>query len=256
MRPARVWSRTPPRCAPRSSAAGCSAWRASRERRSPCATSGATTRPPTATPNANASSAPRAKPRRSRPTALGGVANGAKDSVFGDGAEAVAPSGALPPGMRTSPEPGSAQGRAPGPRATPRAGSSSATWAPMPREAVRPVERMAATVIMRAGRRGADAVVGVAARGPQPGVGAHGLKAVEGRKAGDGLVEDLADGVGADGPVGLVFQVDGGGSGDDLAVDGGEDEDALGARCGDGQQDAVEGRPAREVKTKNSPLRG
>jgi hypothetical protein len=52
----------------------------------------------------------------------------------------------------------------------------------------------------------------------------------------------------------LVVLVDGGGSGDDLAVEGGEDEDALGSLRGDGQQDAVEEGPAGQLEDEELAL--
>ena len=92
---------------------------------------------------------------------------------------------------------------------TPSSATIAHTRSAIPSEAVRPVERIAATFTRRAhARDGADQVVDAAARRTQAGVGGDRLGALERRVHGGRLRQDLVARLGTHRPVVLVLLVD------------------------------------------------
>ena len=97
-----------------------------------------------------------------------------------------------------------------------------------PSDAVRPVERIAATLIeLRARARAPDHVVHAAPGGPQPRVARRSARRPRARAAARPPSPAPRARLGPHAPVALVVLVDRGGPGDDLAVERGEDEHAL-----------------------------
>ena len=137
----------------------------------------------------------------------------------------------------------------------PAAASSPTTCSPMPSEAERPVERIAATLIS-AGRRptGRSRSCTLGRRDAVPRSSRSGR-----RPRGAGIRRALASTSsqrGADRPVALVVLVVRGRARDHLAVDGREHEHPLRALRRHREQDASSRAPPGGSKTKNSPLRG